>query len=84
MLEAGIRQFTAWGNTDPGRHVLADNDPAFRRGNFCSVICGSAWSADDPRVKRITAQGSAILWAATPMLDNWSASVTRHFILCDG
>jgi hypothetical protein len=22
MLEAGIRQFTAWGNTDPGRHVL--------------------------------------------------------------
>jgi hypothetical protein len=22
MLKAGIRQFTAWGNTDPGRHVL--------------------------------------------------------------
>jgi hypothetical protein len=22
MLEAGIRQFTAWGSTDPGRHVL--------------------------------------------------------------
>jgi hypothetical protein len=22
MLEAGIRQFTARGNTDPGRHVL--------------------------------------------------------------
>jgi hypothetical protein len=22
MLETGIRQFTAWGNTDPGRHVL--------------------------------------------------------------
>jgi hypothetical protein len=22
MLEGGIRQFTAWGNTDPGRHVL--------------------------------------------------------------
>jgi hypothetical protein len=22
MLEAGIRQFTAWGNTDAGRHVL--------------------------------------------------------------
>jgi hypothetical protein len=22
MLEAGIRQFTAWGNTDQGRHVL--------------------------------------------------------------
>ena len=21
-LEAGIRQFAAWGNTDPGRHVL--------------------------------------------------------------
>ena len=52
MLEAGIRQFTAWGNTDPGRHVLADNDPAFRRGNFCSVIRGSAWSEDGPRVKK--------------------------------
>ena len=22
MLEAGIRQFTAWGNTDPGRRIL--------------------------------------------------------------
>ena len=22
ILEAGIRQFTAWGSTDPGRHVL--------------------------------------------------------------
>jgi hypothetical protein len=22
VLEAGVRQFTAWGNTDPGRHVL--------------------------------------------------------------
>jgi nitrite reductase/ring-hydroxylating ferredoxin subunit len=22
MLEAGVRQFTAWGNTDPGRHIL--------------------------------------------------------------
>jgi hypothetical protein len=22
MLEAGVRQFTAWGNTDAGRHVL--------------------------------------------------------------
>jgi hypothetical protein len=25
--------------------VLADKDPAFRRGNFCSVIRGSAWNA---------------------------------------
>ena len=22
MLEAGVRQFTAWGNTDAGRHIL--------------------------------------------------------------
>ena len=22
MLDAGVRQFTAWGNTDAGRHVL--------------------------------------------------------------
>jgi nitrite reductase/ring-hydroxylating ferredoxin subunit len=22
MLEAGVRQFTEWGNTDPGRHIL--------------------------------------------------------------
>jgi hypothetical protein len=22
MLEAGVRQFTAWGNTDEGRHIL--------------------------------------------------------------
>jgi nitrite reductase/ring-hydroxylating ferredoxin subunit len=22
MLEAGVRQFTAWGDTDPGRHIL--------------------------------------------------------------
>jgi hypothetical protein len=25
--------------------VLADKDPAFKRGNFCSVIRGSAWPA---------------------------------------
>jgi hypothetical protein len=25
--------------------VLADKDPTFKRGNFCSVIRGSAWSA---------------------------------------
>jgi hypothetical protein len=23
--------------------VLEDKDPAFRRGNFCSVIRGSVW-----------------------------------------
>jgi hypothetical protein len=22
MLEAGVRQFTVWGNTDAGRHIL--------------------------------------------------------------
>jgi hypothetical protein len=22
MLEAGVRQFTVWGNTDEGRHIL--------------------------------------------------------------
>jgi hypothetical protein len=22
MLDAGVRQFTAWGNTDAGRHIL--------------------------------------------------------------
>ena len=22
MLEAGVRQFTAWGDTDEGRHIL--------------------------------------------------------------
>jgi hypothetical protein len=22
MLEAGVRQFAEWGNTDPGRHIL--------------------------------------------------------------
>jgi hypothetical protein len=25
--------------------VLADKDPAFMRGTFCSVIRGSAWNA---------------------------------------
>jgi hypothetical protein len=25
--------------------VLADKDPTFKRGNFCSVIRGSAWPA---------------------------------------
>ena len=25
--------------------VLADKDPTFKRGNFCSVIRGSAWRA---------------------------------------
>ena len=23
--------------------VLAEQDQAFRRGNFCSVVCASAW-----------------------------------------
>jgi hypothetical protein len=34
---------TTFGNVKAD--VLADKDPAFRRGNFCSVIRGSAWSA---------------------------------------
>ena len=34
---------TAFGNVKAD--VLADKDPAFRRGNFCSVIRGSAWPA---------------------------------------
>jgi hypothetical protein len=33
---------TTFGNVNAD--VLADKDPAFRRGNFCSVIRGSAWS----------------------------------------
>jgi HD superfamily phosphodiesterase len=32
---------TAFGNVKAD--VLADKDPAFKRGNFCSVIRGSAW-----------------------------------------
>jgi hypothetical protein len=39
---------TTFGNVKAD--VLADKDPAFRRGNFCSVIRGSAWrGADRPR-----------------------------------
>ena len=34
---------TTFGNVKAD--VLADKDPAFRRGNFCSVIRQSAWSA---------------------------------------
>src|ERR1700680_4795771 len=34
---------TTFGNVKTD--VLADKDPAFRRGNFCSVIRGSAWPA---------------------------------------
>jgi hypothetical protein len=34
---------TTFGNVKAD--VLADKDPAFRRGNFCRVIRGSAWSA---------------------------------------
>jgi hypothetical protein len=34
---------TTFGNVKSD--VLADKDPAFRRGNFCSVIRGSAWPA---------------------------------------
>jgi hypothetical protein len=34
---------TTFGNVKAD--VLADKDPAFKRGNFCSVIRGSAWSA---------------------------------------
>ena len=33
---------TTFGNVKAD--VLADKDPAFRRGNFCSVIRGSAWA----------------------------------------
>src|SRR6266404_2217339 len=33
---------TTFGNVKAD--VLADKDPAFRRGNFCSVIRGSAWT----------------------------------------
>ncbi|HEY4443587.1 MAG TPA: HD domain-containing protein [Steroidobacteraceae bacterium] len=34
---------TTFGNVKAD--VLADKDPTFRRGNFCSVIRGSAWPA---------------------------------------
>jgi HD domain len=34
---------TTFGNVKAD--VLADKDPAFRRGNFCGVIRGSPWSA---------------------------------------
>jgi hypothetical protein len=34
---------TTFGNVKAD--VIADKDPAFRRGNFCSVIRGSAWPA---------------------------------------
>ena len=34
---------TTFGNVKAD--VLADKDPTFRRGNFCSVIRGSAWRA---------------------------------------
>jgi hypothetical protein len=34
---------TTFGNVKAD--VLADKDPAFRRGNFCEVIRGSAWPA---------------------------------------
>ena len=34
---------TTFGNVKAD--VPADKDPAFRRGNFCNVIRGSAWSA---------------------------------------
>jgi len=34
---------TTFGNVKAD--VLADKDPSFRRGNFCSVIRGSAWRA---------------------------------------
>jgi hypothetical protein len=34
---------TTFGNVKAD--VLADRDPAFTRGNFCSVIRGSAWPA---------------------------------------
>jgi hypothetical protein len=34
---------TTFGNVKTD--VLADKDPTFKRGNFCSVIRGSAWPA---------------------------------------
>jgi hypothetical protein len=34
---------TTFGNVKTD--VLADKDPAFKRGNFCSVIRGSQWPA---------------------------------------
>jgi hypothetical protein len=34
---------TTFGNVKAD--VLADKDPPFKRGNFCSVIRGSAWRA---------------------------------------
>jgi hypothetical protein len=34
---------TTFGNVKSD--VLADKDPTFKRGNFCSVIRGSAWPA---------------------------------------
>src|ERR1700709_496025 len=35
------KPYSTFGNVKAD--VLADKDPAFRRGNFCSVIRGSAW-----------------------------------------
>jgi HD domain len=42
---AGIKHKpeTTFGNVKAD--VLADKDPAFKRGNFCGVIRGSAWTA---------------------------------------
>ena len=53
MLEAGTRQFTAWGTTDPGRHVLiavarylATHSPteraALQTANIARRRCGAA------------------------------------------
>ena len=39
----GHRPDTTFGNVKAD--VLADKDPTFKRGNFCSVIRGSAWPA---------------------------------------
>ena len=38
-----VKPDTTFGNVKAD--VLADKDPTFKRGNFCSVIRGSAWSA---------------------------------------
>jgi hypothetical protein len=57
---------TTFGNVKAD--VLADKDPTFRRGNFCSVIRGSAWPAWIKTSERVAKlQKKATLSSATMM-----------------
>jgi hypothetical protein len=50
------KPYTTFGNVKAD--VLADKDPTFKRGNFCSVIRGSAWpsaAAPAPTLKPVAA-----------------------------